>query len=178
MVQRPGRKGQEDGDRPGEGPFKGDQGEREGREKGPEGAAARQAVALLQQQCNDMGCAPLVAATFNKELAYAYGVLWGNDSLFNGLPFIWGPGLNLHRSAYNGRNGEYYSEDPVLSGYIGLAILRKHSMRAYKESYGGNFHREGWTKRKPVTLQQFSDTVRDFNPYDAAGLRKAFKAIS
>ena len=57
-------------------------------------------------------------------------------------------------------------------------VLRKHSMRAYKESYGGYFHRMGWTKRKPVTLQQFSDTVRDFNPYDAAGLRKAFKAIS
>ena len=77
-----------------------------------------------EYQCNDMGCAPLVAATFNRAFAEAYGVLWGNDSLFNGLPFIWGPGLNLHRHAYNGRNGEYYSEDPVLSGYTGLAIAR------------------------------------------------------
>ena len=77
-----------------------------------------------EYQCNDMGCAPLVAATFNKAFAEAYGVLWGNDSLYNGLPFIWGPGLNLHRHAYNGRNGEYYSEDPVLSGYTGLAIAR------------------------------------------------------
>ena len=75
-------------------------------------------------QCNDMGCAPLVAATFNRDFAEAYGVLWGNDSLFNGLPFIWGPGLNLHRHPYNGRNGEYYSEDPVLSGRVGLAITR------------------------------------------------------
>ena len=80
--------------------------------------------ANAEYQCNDMGCAPLVAATFNKAFAEAYGVLWGNDSLFNGLPFIWGPGLNLHRHAYNGRNGEYYSEDPVLSGYTGLAIAR------------------------------------------------------
>lgn len=77
-----------------------------------------------EYQCNDMGSAPLVAATFNKDFAYEYGVLWGNDSLFNGLPFIWGPGLNLHRSAYNGRNGEYYSEDPVLSGYTGLAMAK------------------------------------------------------
>lgn len=74
--------------------------------------------------CNDMGCAPLVAATFNKDFCYEYGVLWGNDSLFNGLSFIWGPGLNLHRSAYNGRNGEYYSEDPVLTGTIGLAFIQ------------------------------------------------------
>lgn len=74
--------------------------------------------------CNDMGSAPLVAATFNKELAEQYGVLWGNDSLFNGLSFIWGPGLNLHRHPYNGRNGEYYSEDPVLSGNIGLSVAK------------------------------------------------------
>ncbi|MCR4675501.1 MAG: glycoside hydrolase family 3 C-terminal domain-containing protein, partial [Lachnospiraceae bacterium] len=72
---------------------------------------------------NDMGCAPLVASTYNKEFCYDYGVLWGNDSLYNGLPFIWAPGLNLHRSAYNGRNGEYYSEDPVLAGTIGLSFI-------------------------------------------------------
>ena len=75
-------------------------------------------------QCNDMACAPLVAATFNKDFVYEYGVLWGNDSLFNNLPFIWGPGLNLHRHPYNGRNGEYYSEDPVLAGYIGLSMVK------------------------------------------------------
>ena len=75
-------------------------------------------------ECNDMACAPLVAATFNKDFIYDYGVLWGNDSLFNGLPFIWGPGLNLHRHPYNGRNGEYYSEDPVLAGYIGLSMCQ------------------------------------------------------
>ena len=77
-----------------------------------------------EYMCNDMACAPLVAATFNKEFVYDYGVLWGNDSLFNNLPFIWGPGLNLHRHPYNGRNGEYYSEDPVLAGYIGLAMVQ------------------------------------------------------
>ena len=80
--------------------------------------------ANAEYQANNMGCAPLLAATFNKEFAEEYGVLWGNNSLFNGLPFIWGPGLNLHRHAYNGRNGEYYSEDPVLSGYIGLGIAK------------------------------------------------------
>lgn len=74
--------------------------------------------------CNDMGSAPLVAATFNKELAEQYGELWGNDSLYNGLSFIWGPGLNLHRHPYNGRNGEYYSEDPVLSGYMGVSVAQ------------------------------------------------------
>ncbi len=73
---------------------------------------------------NDMGSAPLAAATFNKDLLYDYGVLWGNDSLFNGIPIIWAPGLNLHRSPYNGRNCEYYSEDPVLAGNIGLSLIQ------------------------------------------------------
>lgn len=72
---------------------------------------------------NDMGSAPLMAATFNKDFCYEYGVLWGNDSLFNNLPMIWAPGLNLHRTPYNGRNGEYYSEDPVLAGNTGLSVI-------------------------------------------------------
>lgn len=72
---------------------------------------------------NDTGCAPLFAATFNKELVKEFGVLWGNDSLYNGLPFIWAPGLNLHRTPYNGRNVEYYSEDPVLAGTIGMELI-------------------------------------------------------
>ena len=79
--------------------------------------------ANAEYQTNDTGCAPLLAATFNKDLAYAYGVLWGNDSLFNGLSFIWAPGLNLHRTQYNGRNNEYYSEDPVLAGMTGTNVI-------------------------------------------------------
>jgi beta-glucosidase len=75
-------------------------------------------------KASDIGCAPLVAATFNKDFVYAYGELWGNDSLFNGLPILWGPGLNLHRTPYNGRNVEYYSEDPVLAGYTGINLIQ------------------------------------------------------
>lgn len=77
-----------------------------------------------QYSTNDMGSAPLLAATFNKDFAYEYGVLWGNDSLFNGLPILWGPGLNLHRTQYNGRNCEYYSEDPILAGYTGVSLIQ------------------------------------------------------
>lgn len=60
--------------------------------------------------------APLVAASFNPDLYKAVGAFIGEEALFTGIPILWGPGLNTHRHAYNGRNGEYYSEDPVLSG--------------------------------------------------------------
>ena len=66
------------------------------------------------------GTPQLLGASFNKELAKDYGTLLGNDSLFAGIPIIWGPGLNLHRTPYAGRNVEYYSEDPVLSGMLAL----------------------------------------------------------
>ena len=60
--------------------------------------------------------APITAAAFNNELFYELGQFIGEESLFTGIAMLWGPGLNIHRHAYNGRNGEYYSEDPVLAG--------------------------------------------------------------
>lgn len=85
----------------------------------------------------DICSADVIAASFNPELASELGKLWGNDSLFDGIPILWAPSLNLHRTTYNGRNGEYFSEDPVLSGYIvseeakaaetkGLIVAMKH----------------------------------------------------
>lgn len=64
--------------------------------------------------------APLVAASFNPDLYKAVGAFIGEEALFTGIPILWGPGLNTHRHAYNGRNGEYYSEDPVLSGVAAM----------------------------------------------------------
>lgn len=66
------------------------------------------------------GNAPLIAASFNPELMYELGEFTGIESLFTGINILWGPGLNTHRHAYNGRNGEYYSEDPVLSGVAAM----------------------------------------------------------
>ena len=66
------------------------------------------------------GSSPLTAASFNPDLAKELGEFIGIESLFTGIPILWGPGLNTHRHAYNGRNGEYYSEDPILSGYTAM----------------------------------------------------------
>ena len=66
------------------------------------------------------GNSPLTASTFNPQLCYDLGAFVGEESLFTGIPILWGPGLNTHRHAYNGRNGEYYSEDPILSGVTAM----------------------------------------------------------
>lgn len=64
--------------------------------------------------------APMAASTFNPDLMRRLGEFTGEESLFVGIPILWGPGLNTHRHAYNGRNGEYYSEDPILSGVAAM----------------------------------------------------------
>lgn len=64
--------------------------------------------------------APIGASTFNPALMRELGEFTGIESLFTGINILWGPGLNTHRHAYNGRNGEYYSEDPILSGVAAM----------------------------------------------------------
>ena len=62
---------------------------------------------------------PVMASTFNKELAYEEGVMMGEDGLYCNTSFIWGLGANLHRTPYGGRASEYYSADPVLNSLMG-----------------------------------------------------------
>lgn len=64
--------------------------------------------------------ATVVASSFNTDLAYEQGRMMGNDALFVGLPILWGPSMNTHRTGYNGRNIEYYSEDPYMTGIMGM----------------------------------------------------------
>jgi beta-glucosidase len=58
----------------------------------------------------------IMAATFNEALLYQVGRLIGNDCLAADVSCLYGPGANLHRTPYGGRNFEYYSEDGFLSG--------------------------------------------------------------
>ena len=60
----------------------------------------------------------VVAQTFNKELAYEWGTIVGNYSLWSNCTILWGISANLHRLPYCARNLEYYSEDPVLSSFM------------------------------------------------------------
>lgn len=62
---------------------------------------------------------PVVAATFSHKLTQEEGKLVGNDAVWTDDVWWFAPGMNLHRSPYNGRNNEYYSEDAVLTGLMG-----------------------------------------------------------
>lgn len=74
-------------------------------------------------QSSSFGFAPLMAATWNTELIYEVGAAFGQESLQSGINGWYCPAINLHRSVFNGRVFEYYSEDPVLSGKLAAAVI-------------------------------------------------------
>ena len=73
----------------------------------------------------------LLAQTYNIELAEAQGHAIGDECIVgnergDGLPYPgwYAPGVNLHRSPFSGRNTEYYSEDPYLSGVFAANVIK------------------------------------------------------
>ncbi len=66
----------------------------------------------------------IMAATFNTELMEEMGECLGEDCMELGASGLYGPAMNIHRNAYAGRNFEYYSEDPFLSGAIAAAEVK------------------------------------------------------
>ena len=104
-------------------------------------------------------CAALIAATMNDELAFELGSIIGEDCLWAGYSGLYGFGCNMHRGTYNGRAFEYYSEDPMLSGYItasqvegirseGVYVYMKHAILNEQEK-----NREGvntWSNEQAI----------------------------
>lgn len=106
---------------------------------------------------------PMIAATFNKELLYQMGEiigeqgLWGNSTVAGGIVYSYtgwyAPGMNIHRSPFDSRVTEYYSEDPFLTGSLasnvslgaktkGCYITLKH-FAFHNDGGGSNSYRFG-----------------------------------
>lgn len=76
-------------------------------------------------------CEPLMAATFSVALLEKVGTAVGNEALVGnlrggGMPYSgwYAPGMNIHRSPFGGRTGEYFSEDSYLTGMLGAAEIK------------------------------------------------------
>ncbi len=68
-------------------------------------------------------CATAIACTWNKALANKMGDCVGIEARSIGTDIWYAPGVNIHRNPMGGRNFEYFSEDPVLSGTMGAEII-------------------------------------------------------
>lgn len=66
----------------------------------------------------------MIASSFNKELTRELFTLMGLEMAANKVDCLLGPGMNIHRHPLNGRNFEYFSEDPFLTGKMAAAELK------------------------------------------------------
>ena len=118
--------------------------------------------------------ATLIGMTWDKELAYAFGDSIGEMADEMDTSGWYGPAMNIHRTAFAGRNFEYYSEDGVLSGRMASnAIMgaQEHGVYAYMKHFALN-DQEGnrtsmaatWSNEQAIReiyLKPFEISVKD-----------------
>lgn len=107
-------------------------------ENGPQGLTASLLGSdATQLEATAFTSEDVMAATFNVDLMTEIGKVIGNNCLHANIACLYGPGNNMHRTPYGGRNFEYYSEDAFLSGKMsayevaaiqakGVHVVMKH----------------------------------------------------
>lgn len=136
---------------------------------------------------------PVIAATWNKEIVHQMGVSVGNEALIGNergdqRPYSgwYAPAVNIHRTPFSGRNFEYYSEDPVLSGKMATEVVlgaRSKGLYTQLKHFAVNdqeTNRSGvctWLTEqalREIYLKPFEMTVKDGG---ALGIMSSFNRI-
>ena len=85
----------------------------------------------LRKYCSLVPCGTALACTFNAELTEALYAKVGEEMTRCGVDMLLAPGMNIHRNPLCGRNFEYFSEDPLLSGKMAAAVIRGVQSRGH-----------------------------------------------
>ena len=130
----------------------------------------------------------VLACTWNDELAEEFGEIIGEEGNQLGTHVWYAPGCNIHRSPQGGRNNEYYSEDPLLSGRMSAAVTRgvqskglvvtvKHFAANEQETNRQSNGLYTWLNEqslREIYLEPFEISVKEGN---AKGIMSAYNRI-
>ena len=122
-------------------------------------------------------CATLLACTWNPDVCHAVGVAAARELKENNIGVWLAPGVNIHRNPLCGRNFEYYSEDPLLTGKQAAALVKgvqseriaatpKHFALNNKESNRSlSDSRASERAIREIYIRQFEIIVKEANPW-------------
>ena len=118
---------------------------------------------ILYQYTTSFPVGISLAQTFNKDLLFEVGRAIGSEMLEYGVTFWLAPGMNIHKNPLCGRNYEYYSEDPIVTGLTASSIIKG------VQSYDGHY----------ATIKHFAVNNREYfrNVSDSIVSERALREI-
>lgn len=137
--------------------------------------------------CTAFPALTCLAATFNPEIAYEYGVALGEEARYRKKDILLGPGVNIYRTPLNGRNFEYMGEDPFLASCMAVPYIKgiqKNGVAACVKHYVLN-NQELWRSSINVVLSDralheiylpaFKASVKEGNVWSVMGAYNKYK---